>query len=90
MKSLLSAISTTAAALLGEQQVFAVGYAWHDVTLDELQGRTVVFAIDGAAAVQHLRSTHRNLTRVWLIGDTSPRPSPHCSADSATRRGRSA
>ena len=66
--SLLEAISPTAAQLLAEgQEIFAIGYAWHDAVLGDLEGGTVVFALDAAAAVQSFRSRHRHITKAWVI-----------------------
>ena len=67
-KSLLEAISPTAERLLaGGMEVFAIGYSWLDPVFGELEGSTVVFALDAAAALQSFRSTRRHLTGAWII-----------------------
>ena len=82
--SLLEAISPTAAQLLaGGQEIFAIGYAWQDAVIGELEGHTLVFALDAAAAVQSFRSTHRHVTKAWVIQPEITQSGPTSAATEA-------
>lgn len=81
MSKLLRALMPTHAAILEEQECFAVGYTWQDPAFGELEGRTVVFGRDAQAAAQSFHSRHRHLSRVWVLpgrghGETAPSPEP--------------
>jgi len=73
--TLLEAISRTSRQLLA-LEFFAIGYAWQDKQLGELQATTVVPACDGPAALAHLKSRQPHLTRVWLLQPEATVPEP--------------
>ena len=71
MRSALEAISPTSRLLLqvesGAADVFSIGYAWTDKLLGELEGHTVVIALDAEAALASFRSQNRHIIRAWII-----------------------
>ena len=48
-------------------RLFCVGYTWTDKHLGELNGHTVVNAVDAEAAVKSFRSKNRHVTDAWII-----------------------
>jgi hypothetical protein len=68
MKSLLQAISPTAAALLDpDVYFFTVTYWWNDPLLGELRNSTIITGSDAEAALKHFLSLHRHLAGARIV-----------------------
>jgi hypothetical protein len=52
---------------LSATQLFCVAYTWNDPLLGELDGHTVVDAIDAEIALRSFRSKNSHLTKAWII-----------------------